>query len=210
MSIAAVSGDGISATAEDVPFNFLEICDVSAATGADDTQRAGSSQYIKRNLSYFGRVDYDYKEKYFASLTVRRDGSTSFGENNKFAIFPSGSLGWTISKEDFFNTNTIDFLKFRGSYGIVGNDNITAQFSNISNFPQYTFGGSIAQGSTLQTIPNANVGWENQIQFNIGFDLKMFDKKLSLTADYFNKTVDDLLFNPTLSLYLRRTRISNG
>jgi TonB-linked SusC/RagA family outer membrane protein len=149
-----------------------------------------------------GRVEYDFNEKYLASLTVRRDGSTSFGKNNKFAVFPSASLGWVASNEDFFNSSVVDFLKVRASYGSVGNDNASPQFGTISTFPKYTFDGNIINGSTLLGIPNNDVSWENQIQTNVGLDLRMFDSKLSLTADYFIKTVDDLLFSPTLSLYL--------
>jgi hypothetical protein len=90
----------------------------------------------------------------------------------------------------------------RASYGSVGNDNASPQFGTISTFPRYSFDGSIVSGSTLLGIPNDDVSWENQIQTNVGIDLRMFDSKLSLTADYFIKTVDDLLFSPTLSLYL--------
>ena len=149
-----------------------------------------------------GRVEYDFNEKYLASFTVRRDGSTNFGKNNKFAIFPSASIGWVASNEDFFNSSVVDFLKVRASYGTVGNDNASPQFGTISTFPKYTFDGQIVNGSTLLGIPNNDVSWENQTQTNIGVDLRMFDSKLKFTADYFIKTVDDLLFSPTLSLYL--------
>ena len=149
-----------------------------------------------------GRVEYDFQEKYLASITVRRDGSTSFGKNNKFAVFPSASFGWVASNEDFFNSQAINFLKVRASYGTVGNDNASPQFGTISTFPKYTFGETIYPGSTLLGIPNNDVSWENQTQTNIGLDLRMFDSKLKFTTDYFIKTVDDLLFSPTLSLYL--------
>ena len=111
-------------------------------------------------------------------------------------------LGWVASNEDFFNSNAINFLKIRASYGSVGNDNASSQFGTITTFPKYTFGGNIITGSALDGIPNLDVSWENQVQMNVGFDLRMFDSKISLTVDYFKKTVDDLLFNPTLSLYL--------
>ena len=91
------------------------------------------------------RVEYDFNEKYLASFTLRRDGSTSFGQNNKFGYFPSASLGWVISNEDYFNSSSVNFLKLRASYGIVGNDNITPQFATISTFPKYTFGDTQLQ-----------------------------------------------------------------
>lgn len=201
-SIGKNSGSNVTANAEDVPFNSWDYADVSAATGDAKSQTSGSWQYESRNISYFSRINYDYQEKYLLSLTTRMDGSTSFGKNNKFAFFPSASIGWVVSNEDFFNSSFINYLKFRGSYGSVGNDNISPQFARISTFPKYTFDGNIVSGSTLLSIPNDDVTWENQIQYNGGVDIKLFNNKLSVNADYFVKTVDDLLFNPTLSLYL--------
>ena len=201
-TIGKHTNNGLSGSNVDVPFNSWKFADLSSATGGVEDQTTGSWQSVSRSVSLMGRVEYDYQEKYLASLTVRRDGSTSFGKNNKFAIFPSASLGWVASNEDFFNSSIIDFLKVRASYGSVGNDNASPQFGTISTFPKYTFGDTITSGSTLLGIPNDDVSWENQIQTNAGIDLVMFDSKLRFTADYFVKTVDDLLFSPTLSLYL--------
>ena len=201
-SIGESKGGNISATNEDVPFNSWSYADVSAATGNALQQTSGSWQYVNRNLSYFSRLLYDYDEKYYASLTARMDGSTSFGSNNKFGFFPSASFGWVVSKEDFFENLPIDFLKLRASYGSLGNDNISPQFALISTFPSYVFNGNIVSGSSLGSIPNNDVSWENQVQTNIGIDTRFFGNKLSLTVDYFQKTVDDLLFSPNLSLYL--------
>lgn len=202
LSIGKNSGSSVSAHAQDVPYNSWAYADVSSATGDAESQTSGSWQYENRNMSYFARVNYDYQEKYLLSVTTRVDGSTSFGKDNKFAFFPSASIGWVASNEDFFDFSAIDFLKIRGSYGTVGNDNISPQYGRISTFPKYTFNGNIVSGSTLQSIPNDGVTWETQIQFNAGFDVKLFNSKISLTADYYVKTVNDLLFNPTLSLYL--------
>ncbi len=201
-SIGESKGGNISATNEDVPFNLWAYADVSAATGNALQQTSGSWQYVNRNLSYFSRLLYDYDEKYYASLTARIDGSTSFGSNNKFGFFPSASFGWVVSKEEFFENLPIDFLKLRASYGSLGNDNISPQFALISTFPSYVLNGNIISGSSLGSIPNDDVSWENQVQTNIGVDTRFFGNKLSLTLDYFQKTVDDLLFSPNLSLYL--------
>jgi len=201
-TIGKQTNNGLSGSNVDVPFNSWKFADLSSATGGIEDQTTGSWQSVSRSVSLMGRVEYDYQEKYLASLTVRRDGSTSFAKNNKFAIFPSASLGWVASNEDFFSSSIIDFLKVRASYGSVGNDNASPQFGTISTFPKYTFGDTITSGSTLLGIPNDDVSWENQIQTNAGIDLVMFDSKLRFTADYFIKTVDDLLFSPTLSLYL--------
>ena len=192
----------LSGSNVDVPNNSWTYADLSAATGGIEDQSTGSNQSVSRSVSLMTRIEYDFQEKYLASVTVRRDGSTSFGKNNKFAIFPSASFGWVASNEDFFESSFINFLKIRASYGSVGNDNASPQFGTISNFPKYTFGDTITAGSTLLGIPNDDVSWENQIQTNAGLDLAFFDSKLRFTADYFIKTVDDLLFSPTLSLYL--------
>ncbi len=202
LSIGKNSASSVSANAQDVPYNSWAYADVSSATGDAESQTSGSWQYESRNMSYFARINYDYQEKYLVSITSRIDGSTSFGKDNKFAFFPSASLGWVASKEDFFDFSAIDYLKIRGSYGAVGNDNISPQYGRISTFPKYTFDGNIVSGSTLQSIPNDAVTWETQIQFNAGFDVRLFNSKISLTADYYEKSVNDLLFNPTLSLYL--------
>ena len=202
-SIGENKGSNISATNEDIPFNSWDYADVSAATGNATQQTSGSWQYVSRNLSYFTRVLYDFNEKYYASFTGRMDGSTSFGKNNKFGFFPSASIGWVVSKEDFFeDIPVLDYLKFRASYGTLGNDNISPQFSLISTFPSYVFNGSITPGSSLGSIPNDDVSWENQVQMNVGIDTRIFNDKVSFSVDYFKKTVDDLLFSPNLSLYL--------
>ncbi|MDB4134451.1 TonB-dependent receptor [Flavobacteriaceae bacterium] len=201
-SIGENKGEYIGAFNEDVPFNSWAYADISAATGNASQQTSSSWQYVGRNVSYFSRLLYDFNEKYYFSFTGRVDGSTSFGTNNKFGFFPSASLGWVISKEDFFEDAPLDYLKFRASYGSLGNDNINPQFALISTFPSYTFNGSIINGSALGSVPNEDVSWENQVQMNFGVDTRLFDNKLSITVDYFKKTVDDLLFAPNLSLYL--------
>ena len=157
----------------------------------------------RRNLSYFGRINYDFEEKYLASFSARRDGSIAFGDNNKFGNFYAGSLGWVLSKEDFFNNEKINFLKLRGSYGTVGNENVDPQFVSVvtggasygatANSNGYTFNGVFNSGSTINSFNNTTLAWEEQTQYNIGFDLKAFNN-ISLTVDYFNKSVDGLLF----------------
>ena len=201
-SMTKNTGQGLYGSAVDVPFNSWKFADISSATGTQEFQTTSSWNSVGRKISFMARAEYDYNEKYLASFTMRRDGSTSFGENNKFGYFPSASLGWVMSNEDFFESEAVNFFKVRASYGIVGNDNISPQFATISTFPKYTFGDNITAGSTLLAIPNLDVSWENQVQLNVGFDLRMFDSKVSLAFDYFEKSTEDLLFNPTLSLYL--------
>ena len=217
LSIAKISGNAAGATRQDVPFNSWDFADFTSAVGtnsADNTSALGGYyyQYFRRNLSYFGRVNYDYKEKYLASASMRRDGSYAFGSNNKFGNFFSGSLGWVVSKESFFKTKAIDYLKIRGSYGSTGNENVNPQYVGIvtggpsygptGNSNGYTFGDVFYSGATVASAANNGLRWEKQLQSNIGFDIAFLKNKLSINADYFEKKVDGLLFTPSASLYL--------
>lgn len=216
-ALARVSGNAAGATRQDVPFNSWEFADFTAAVGnniATNTNALAGYyyQYFRRNISYFGRVNYDYKDKYLASATIRRDGSYAFGPENKFANFVSGSAGWVVSNESFFKSKIIDHLKIRGSYGSIGNENVNPQFVGIetggssygptANSNGYTFGDIFYPGSTVASAANNALRWEKQIQSNFGFDITLFKNKVSISADYFRKTVDGLLFTPSASLYL--------
>ncbi|MDO6596542.1 TonB-dependent receptor [Oceanihabitans sp. 2_MG-2023] len=206
LSLSRNSGENITANAQDIPFNSWSYADVSAATGDNASQTSGSWQYLNKNMSYFGRLNYDFNNKYLVSILGRYDGSSTFGDNNRYGLFYAASLGWVASNEDFFNSEIIDFLKIRGSYGATGSDNLgdnaDAQFSSINTFPQYTFDGNIVSGSTLGSIPNPDLSWETQKQLNAGFDIRMFTNKISMSADYYQKDVVDLIFRPSPSLYL--------
>lgn len=221
LSIARISGNAAGASREDVPFNSWEFADFTAATGTNTSTNPNALkgyyyQYFRNNISYFGRMNYDYQDKYLASFTARRDGSIAFGDNNKFANFYSGSLGWVVTRENFFNVKAIDYLKIRASYGSIGNENVNPQYVEIitggpsygptANSNGYTFGDAFYPGSTVGSAANKNLRWEKQIQANAGFDITVF-KKFSLSADYFQKTVDGLLFTPNASLYLGTTPI---
>ena len=216
-SVAKISGNGASASKEDVPFNSWEFANFSAATGSNTLTNlnaigANYYQYFGRNISYFSRINYDYQERYLASFSARRDGSYAFGKDNKYANFYSGSLGWVVTRENFFHSTFIDFLKIRGSYGSIGNEKVSPQFISIvtggpsygspANSNGYTFGDTFYPGSTVGSAANDALRWEKQLQLNVGFDVTFFKKKFSLTADYFQKKVDGLLFTPTASLYL--------
>jgi len=217
VSVAKTTGNAAGATRQDVPFNSWEFADFTAATGNNTATNSNAVtgyyyQYFRRNLSYFTRVNYDYDNKYLASFTARRDGSYAFGTDNKFANFFSGSLGWVVSNENFFQPGFVDYLKIRGSYGSIGNENVSPQFVGIvtggpsygptANSNGYTFGDVFYPGSTVGSAANNALRWEKQLQMNVGFDITFFKKKFSLTADYFQKNVDGLLFTPSASLYL--------
>jgi len=218
LSVNRTSGNAAGASRQDVPFNSWEFADFSAATGTNTATNTTASsgyyyEYFGRHLSYFGRVNYDYKEKYLASFTARRDGSYAFGADNKFGNFYSGSAGWVVSKEDFFHSNFVNFLKIRGSYGSTGNDgNTTPQYVSIAtggpsygpgaNSNGYTFDNVFYPGATVGSAANNALAWEKQLQLNAGFDITFFKNKFSLSADYFEKKVNGLLFTPSASLYL--------
>lgn len=216
-SMARVSGNAAGASRQDVPFNSWEFADFTAATGNNNATNSNALtgyyyQYFRRNLSYFSRINYDFQDKYLASFTARRDGSYAFGVNNKFANFFSGSLGWVVSNEDFFNSDYIDHLKIRGSYGTIGNENVDPQFVGIvtggpsyggtANSNGYTFNNVFYPGSTVGSAANDALAWEKQTQSNAGFDLTFAGRKFSLSVDYFQKNVNGLLFTPSASLYL--------
>lgn len=216
-SLAKTSGNAAGASRQDVPFNSWEFADFTAATGNNSATNTNALagyyyQYFRRNLSYFGRINYDYQSKYLASFTARRDGSYAFGVDNKFANFFSGSAGWVVSNEDFFKSSFVDYLKIRGSYGSIGNENVSPQFVGIvtggpsygptANSNGYTFGDIFYPGSTVGSAANNALRWEKQLQMNVGFDLTFYKKKFNLSADYFEKKVDGLLFTPSASLYL--------
>jgi TonB-linked SusC/RagA family outer membrane protein len=213
-SMAKITGSNISGTRQDVPFNSWEFADLSSATGiaTNNGLDVGSYQYERRNLSYFSRLDYDFKEKYLVSATLRRDGSYAFGVNNKFANFFSGSLGWVVSNENFFKSDFFNYLKLKGSYGVTGNENVSPQFQRISTLVYayglgqnagYTFGNEPTSiGATVASFRNDNLKWEQQAQLNAGLDIRFFNNKFSFSGDYFRKDISGLLFTPTLSLYL--------
>jgi TonB-dependent starch-binding outer membrane protein SusC len=216
-SLARTSGNAAGATRHDVPFNSWEFADFTAATGNNTATNPNALggyyyQYFRRNVSGFARVNWDYEGRYLASFTTRRDGSFAFGPENKYANFYSGSVGWVISRESFFQSDLINLLKIRGSYGSTGNENVNPQFIGIitggpsygptGNSNGYSFNNVFYPGSTIGSAANEALRWEKQVQANVGFDLTMARNKINLSVDYFQKTVDGLLFTPSTSLYL--------
>jgi len=216
-SLSKVSGNAAGSSRQDVPYNSWEFADFTAATGNNTPTNTNALtgyyyQYFKRNVSVFGRLNYDYRDRYLFSFLGRRDGSNVFGADNKYVNLFAGSLGWVVSKENFFHVKQINYLKIRGSYGATGNDNVTPQLVRINtggpsygptaNSNGYTFDGVFYPGSTVGSAANPSLRWEKNIQSNVGFDMTFLNNKFSLTADYFEKKTDGLLFTPSISLYL--------
>lgn len=138
--------------------------------------------------SYFARTVFNYNDKYVATATIRRDGSTKFGENNKYGNFPSFGLAWIVSKEDFFNVDFINSLKIRGGWGKTGNQ----EFPSGSAQARFSLGGN---GAISQiNNPNPDLRWQSDRQYNIGIDFSVLKNRVTATVDYFNKQTTDLLF----------------
>jgi TonB-linked SusC/RagA family outer membrane protein len=146
-------------------------------------------------LSYIGRANYTYNGKYLATATIRRDGSSRFGEDNKWGLFPSGSLAWRISDEDFMKSLTfLNSMKVRAGYGVTGNQEIgDYSFASALQTIRYNFNNSIVNAVVPQMMPNPNVQWEEQRQANIGFDASMFKSRIELTVDAYIKNTDNML-----------------
>jgi TonB-linked SusC/RagA family outer membrane protein len=198
-------GNWSSATADDFPADNIR--DISLTS--DPTTRTGSGAYNLevRGLSYFGRATYVLKDRYIMTGTVRRDGSSNFGEGNRWGTFPSAALAWRITEEDFLKDNSaISNLKLRLGWGQTGNsggptDRATAALT--SNTIQYFFypqGGAAGISTTRQlnngyvrTLVDTNLKWETNEQTNIGIDMGVLNNSLNITLDYFVRSSKDLL-----------------
>jgi TonB-linked SusC/RagA family outer membrane protein len=151
-------------------------------------------------LSYLGRINYDYMGRYFATFTGRFDGSSVFGENNKYAFFPSAALAWKVSEEDFLKNNTsISNLKLRASYGASGSQAIDPYQTLASvSAVNPVFNNQPVLGYVLGSLPNRNLKWETTKELDFGIDLGLFQNRIQLTADYYDKKTNDLLLNVDL------------
>ena len=158
--------------------------------------------------SFLGRINYNYRDRYFLSASVRRDGSSRFGPGNQWGTFPSVSAGWLVSDEEFFRSGFISQLKIRGSWGQLGNQEI-APFQYLPllvNNASYSFGGSVVPGIYAAQPANEDITWETSTQVDIGADLAFLNDRLTLTVDYYNKETDGILLEGTLPFsfgYLR-------
>lgn len=147
--------------------------------------------------SYFLRLAYTFKDRYSATITGRYDGSSKFGEDNKYAFFPSAGLAWNITQEDFMkDQNTISSLKLHTSYGLTGNSEIGV-YRSLARVSSGTvlLDGSRSAYSYLSSMANPDLKWEKTAQFDIGFDLGLFQNRISLEASFYNKKTTDLLLD---------------
>lgn len=147
-------------------------------------------------LSYFGRASYNYQGKYLLTTTLRADGSSKFGSNTKWGLFPSVSVGWRMSEENFFQNDFVNDLKLRASYGITGNNDIPyyGSIALLSTNGKYPIGDVVQSGLFPSTAPNPNLSWEKTKTIDVGFDLT-FLKYYTLTTDYYYSHRTELLLN---------------
>ena len=149
-------------------------------------------------ISYLARAVYSYKGKYNLSAVVRRDGSSRFGEDNRWGVFPSISGSWVLSDEEFFpDDDLFSMAKLRASWGETGNNNIGnyTHFALVNLGQNAVFGNTIASGSQVANLSNTELGWEVSRQFDFGIDLGLFDNRIDIAYDYYNKTTTDMLYS---------------
>ena len=195
MAVTKDWGDGLFATGYDVPNNSWDFADIALTTGTNDARETGSYTYDNRLLSYFGRLQYDYKGLYFLSAMLRRDASSAFDKDFRVDYFKSLTAGWKISDEAFLQDNpVINFLKLRASYGTLGNLVGSDLYrATLSGEATYVFDNALTNGTALGPLPNAVASWETAEKLDIGLDAQLFGNKLEIVADYFSEDRVDLL-----------------
>ncbi|MBA4140661.1 MAG: SusC/RagA family TonB-linked outer membrane protein, partial [Segetibacter sp.] len=158
----------------------------------------GSSDVYEWSLiSYLARANYNYNSKYYLTASIRTDGSSRFGSENKYGVFPSAAIAWRISEENFLkDVRFLDELKLRASYGETGNNNIgNYEHFSIINYVKYVGGGGAVAGYVPARPANPGLTWEKQQSFNIGLNASVFNNRLSLSLDHFQSRNTDLLLN---------------
>ena len=201
-SVFKTEGEFSGSIGFDLPGNTIDNASLENASDVTNFYPLGNPTFDSRLLSYFGRLFYNYKEKYLFSAIIRRDGSTKFGPENRFGYFPTASAGWVLSDESFLeNAGAISFLKIRSSYGILGNDRIPdyRYVSILNGQGEYVINGELVVGIAIGALSNPQIKWEQQQSFDIGFDARLFNNQVTIAADYFDRKTNDLLLIPEIS-----------
>lgn len=173
----------------------------------------GQTKYT--SLSFFGRINYAYRDKYLLSANVRQDGASKFGPGHKWGTFPAGSVAWRVSKEKFMqNVRFINDLKFRAGFGIIGNNRI-ADYLYLTSFRNdgtyfYGLNNQAILAYYSNSLVNPELKWESTVNRNYGVDISLFNNRVTLSVDYYNNTSKDLLLNvPIASTYGYSTQLQN-
>jgi TonB-dependent starch-binding outer membrane protein SusC len=172
--------------------------------GSASVYQAPNSNLSEAQLSsYFGRINYGFKDRYLLTLNARYDGSSNFSKNNKWAFFPSGAVAWNVMNEAFMkNFKLFDSWKIRGSYGLTGNQAI-GPYQTLAGFSSTlaVINGKIVNAVRPTTVANDNLTWETTTQFDLGTDISFLNNRFNLTLDYYNRVTKDLLFSVPLPQY---------
>ncbi len=167
--------------------------------GALNIDRANTNNTVNEwaLTSYLSRLTYNYKGKYLFTAAIRRDGSSRFGGNNRYGTFPSASVGWIVSDENFLKSYPqVSFAKIRASYGVIGNNNIGnyTQYALVNNTTNSVFGSNVATGAVVTSLANPNLGWETTRQLDVGLDLGLFNDRIQFIYDFYTKRTTNLLY----------------
>jgi len=183
-SAQAFREDYREAYIEDFPNNTIHVLG-----GGVTNPTVDGWAYENALSSFFGRVNYNFDEKYLIEVNVRRDGSSRMPEENRYGIFPSFSAGWVLSNESFLNSSkTLSFLKLRGSWGQLGNQEIGeyAYAQSFNTGHNYVIGNSLVGGVAISELANSDITWETTTITDIGLDMNLFDDKITIVADWFD------------------------
>ena len=204
-SMSSFSSSGIYGTDYDLLVVDIDKAFIDTASASEDKSSVSSNGYDHKLASFFGRVNYNYKEKYLAEVVVRRDGSSNFADGKRWGVFPSVSIGWVFSKEDFLSSSSswFDFGKLRFSWGQNGNENIGSFMytTMMASGHNAIIGGKQYTGYYPSGYSNKDLTWETSEQFDVGLDLRFFNNALTFTADWFSKKTKDMLLNKPIPLY---------
>lgn len=184
--------------------NYISAAVDQLFAGGSLQQNTGGSAYERARLGYYGRAQYNYKEKYLAEFIWRYDGSYIFPEAKRFGFFPGLLLGWNVTKEDFFKVKWVNYLKIRASYGQMGNDQVyyNNKLQEYAYLSTYGFGAYPINGAVVTTLnetvlANPNFTWERANNYNVGLDASLFNNKLDVTLEYFYNKRDQILIQKT-------------
>ena len=177
--------------------------------GADKEKTNGGRGYVTARQNYFGRLNYAYKDRYMFEFTLRHDGSMNFAPGHRWGAFPAFSLGWVMSEEEFFQPlkNVVSFFKVKGSWGMMGNDNVTAyqymsqyKFIDLNNTSSMCFGDEVVKAIYESRTANPLITWEKAKTWNLGFSSQFLDGKFGLDFDYFQSRRNDILITRNASI----------
>jgi TonB-linked SusC/RagA family outer membrane protein len=171
-------------------------------SGVASGQSSKNKRIEHAMLSYLGRINYAYNDKYLVTASIRRDYSSNFGPENRYGDFPSFALGWKVSNEEFFNVPFVNLLKIRGGWGKIGNENIGAYLyeSFVNNAVNYIFNGQLTPGTTQTRAIDPEVKWEERVTTYAGFDLAMWSNKIELSAEYYQNEANDILMGKPIPI----------